>query len=371
MTKINLPNNDIAEITLIGTGGGYGESCVIHLGEQNWIVVDSCINPNSKASLPLEYLNEIGVDVSNNVKLIICTHWHDDHILGISELLDKCKSSKFVVARALDRVKFLRFVSLDYKKIEDEVSISSTVEFNKCIEIVRSRGVSLIQANQDRVLYKFKIKDSIIEIISLSPSDYTIEKFDGEISSLISEYGRNKKVIMTPPNLKSIVLYLKLSTHRALLGADMEVGSNSQEGWINILDNCITIDKKSTYFKIPHHGSENGYHNRIWLELMEDKPISNLTPWNRNSKLPSLEMLKKLSKNSPYLYMTSKNMGDKPKKRDKSIEKMLVKLNYKLVEIKYQKGLIRNRIELNTPDAKWETSLFDYAFHVNPFLDNG
>ncbi len=52
----NIPNFNIAEITLIGTGGGYGESIVVHVGNNEWIVVDSCQDPFTKDSLPLLFL---------------------------------------------------------------------------------------------------------------------------------------------------------------------------------------------------------------------------------------------------------------------------------------------------------------------------
>lgn len=40
-------------VSLIGTGG-YGESVVIQMGTNNWMVVDSCIDPISKESVPLQ-----------------------------------------------------------------------------------------------------------------------------------------------------------------------------------------------------------------------------------------------------------------------------------------------------------------------------
>lgn len=105
---MDKPNNWIGEVTLIGTGGGYGESILVHLGFNNWIVIDSCVNPNTNESLPLWYLESIGVDVSKDVKLIICTHWHDDHIIGISTLLKKCLNAKFCMSKASDTKKFLQ-----------------------------------------------------------------------------------------------------------------------------------------------------------------------------------------------------------------------------------------------------------------------
>ena len=51
-----LPNE--AEITLLGAGA-YGESIVFHSGDNNWIIIDSCVNPDHpNAPLPLEYLRE-------------------------------------------------------------------------------------------------------------------------------------------------------------------------------------------------------------------------------------------------------------------------------------------------------------------------
>ncbi len=68
------PDNSSAEITLLGTGGGYGESCLIHLGEGKWMIIDSCIDPTSGIVLPLQYLDSIGVSVDNNVIMVVCTH---------------------------------------------------------------------------------------------------------------------------------------------------------------------------------------------------------------------------------------------------------------------------------------------------------
>lgn len=95
--------DDQFEVYLIGTGN-YGESVVLNLGMNNWIVVDSCIDPTSKEVLPLSFLKSKGVDIENDVKLIVCTHWHDDHIKGISKILEACKSSAFSMAYEIHRM---------------------------------------------------------------------------------------------------------------------------------------------------------------------------------------------------------------------------------------------------------------------------
>lgn len=362
-----LPQENIAEITLIGTGGGYGESVVIHIGNKNWIIIDSCIDPVSKDSLPLKYLKSIGVDIQEDVKLVICTHWHDDHILGLSQVVYECSNSMFCMARPNDLKKFLQLVELDYRKISIEVSNSSTIEFKKCIEIIKDRDPNKKKnAEIDKTLLSLSFTDTLVsEVISLSPSDFTMQEFDKEISSLITEYGpSSKKIISKTPNAKSVVIFLKMGSHRAILGADLEVRNNNNEGWLNILDHSQVVEK-STLFKIPHHGSSNGYHERIWVELLETNPIAKLTPWNKNKKLPEAEMLNVYSNHTENLFMTSPLINDKPKNRDKKIEKIIRKMNLKIREVKYSMGVVQNRINIENPNDSWHTCLYENAFHVN------
>lgn len=360
-------NGSIGEITIIGTGGGYGESIVVHIGNNNWIIVDSCVNPNTKVCLPLSYLNNLGVDVANNVQLIICTHWHDDHIQGISEILKICSNAKFCFAQANDRKKFLQFVRLDYQKLNVEASNSSTIEFNNCIEILEKRGQSIVLATCNKSLLSFSLTDNIrTEVFSLSPSDFTILEFDKEISKLITEFGSPaKKVISKSPNSKSVVIFLKVGEHRAILGADLEVSSDKREGWDSIILNDTVIDKKSTLFKIPHHGSQNGYHSKVWTDLIDINPVAGLTPWNKNEKLPEAEMLERYFSHTEQLYITSLVFSEKPKKRNKRIEKMIKNLKFKIREVKFEEGIIRCRINLLDKQSKWEVDALKNAHKID------
>jgi hypothetical protein len=351
----NIPNDTIGEITIIGTGGGYGESCVIHLGVQKWLVVDSCVDPISKKSLPLQYLENIGVNTDKDVVIIVCTHWDDDHILGISQLLEKCSNSKFSFAESNDRVKFLRMVSLDYQKISKEVTNSSTIEFNQSIDILEHRHSIPLFSYPDRPLVTVNIENFYSQAISLSPSDSAIQQFDRYVSTLITEYGNsNRRIVPLTPNFNSVSLFLKLGPHRAILGGDLEVSSNNKTiGWDDVVDNSQSIDKRATFFKIPHHGSKNAFHDRLWTLKLSDKTKSCLTPWNLGSKLPSTEMKDIYKKKSDELYITSDISKGKPKHRDKSINKMIQELKIDLEEVPYKHGIIRARINMNDINAEW------------------
>jgi len=363
----NLPTNNIFEVSLIGTGGGYGESVVIHMGDDNWAVIDSCIDPNSKNCLPLQYLEAKGVNVATNVKLIVCTHWHNDHVQGISTLLAACKSAVFSMARANDRKKFLLLVGLDTTRLKVSDGSSSTSEIQSCFEILSSRQTTFKNAEQDKTLFSSVSGKVSASIKSLSPSDLVVSEFDSEISTLISEFGKsNRKIINNKPNNKSVVLLISVNEHSAIFGADLEVTANPKKGWLCILDNSTVIKGvKAGLVKIPHHGSSNGYHDRIWTEIVEKDPTAKLTPWNIGKKLPKQEMLDTYLRHTANLFITSDvKKSSKPKKREKRIEKTIFRFNPTLREIRYDFGIVRSRLDLNISGCKWKTELFGSAKQI-------
>jgi hypothetical protein len=246
-------------------------------------------------------------------------------------------------------------LDLDYEKSEIEVSNSSTLEFGRCVDILNERGQYLKRATPDRPLQLVHINPTTkSEVFSLSPSDFTLHKFDQELSTLMDEYqSAAKKIPAGTPNSKSVALFLRLGDHRAILGADLETTANRNEGWYSILDNSLVLDRKSTLFKIPHHGSENGFCDELWVSQLDKKTISKLTPYNKNQKLPETAMLHKYSTLSKELYMTTLIYSDKPKKRNKEIEKILKRLKYNVREVKFEEGAVRCRIDLLDPTATW------------------
>ena len=203
--SLDYPNQDVLESTIIGTGGGYGESIVVHLKNNDWIVVDSCVDPVTKNSLPLEYLNQLGVKTNEDVKLIVCTHWHEDHTRGLSQLVESCTSAKFVYANCTDQKKFLRFIGIDYLKEEKERISSSTYEFNKCLEVIRARRGEIKLAEEDKILLG-STSNSPYGIYALSPSSQVLLDFNHELGELITEFATSeRKIPRQSPNDKSVV----------------------------------------------------------------------------------------------------------------------------------------------------------------------
>jgi hypothetical protein len=179
-------------------------------------------------------------------------------------------------------------------------------------------------------------------------------------------------MIVESPNDKSIVLYIEVNGLRILLGSDLEVDHESNEkGWLRILDNSQVLNNgKSSLYKIPHHGSENGNHQRIWDELLTKDPISKLTPWNKKGKLPKGKMLTQINSKSELSFITSifQRLNAKPKSRDKDISKMIKKMKPSLQEVCYSYGQVKCQANILNPIPIWSIELEGTAKEIDSNL---
>lgn len=364
-----LPDKNILEVSLIGTGGGYGECIIIHVSNNQWVVIDSCVNPITKRSVPLEYLVKRGVDISKNVKHIICTHWHDDHIKGLSQLLEFCDSATFSTTPCTDTQKFVRFVKLGDALSKDERILSSTTELSKCLDIIEKKRLRFKKASQDTTLMRIISEEINGSIIALSPSQFILSQFDYEISALMNSSDKlARKIVPESPNDKSVALLIDVNGRKLLLGSDLEVSNNEEKGWLCILDNCECVKQtNSSLFKIPHHGSETGYHQRVWDELLTPKPLSILTPYNKGIKpIPDKTMITKILSHTNNLYITSTNsLSNSPKKRNSKLDIEIKSRNKTLREVKYNLGVVICTVDLADSESKWNTVLEGTASKID------
>ncbi|MFC1926027.1 MBL fold metallo-hydrolase, partial [Chloroflexota bacterium] len=111
---IHPPASDELEISIFGSG--YGESILLHIGNNQWIIIDSCLDNRTGRPAALVYLNNIGLDVTNAVKVIVATHWHDDHIKGISAICRECRNAKFVIPGAFKSTDLINLVDFFREK---------------------------------------------------------------------------------------------------------------------------------------------------------------------------------------------------------------------------------------------------------------
>lgn len=103
------PGADEIEVSLFGPG--VGECVVVHIGQGNWLVIDSCTEPGTSEPVALEYLRTIGADLQTQVRLFLVSHWHDDHIRGAAKLLREIQNPLFAASAACSQREFLQLVT--------------------------------------------------------------------------------------------------------------------------------------------------------------------------------------------------------------------------------------------------------------------
>jgi hypothetical protein len=354
------PNQDEIEISLFGPG--YGECIIIHLGIDCWVVIDSCINPKTKKPIAVEYLNNLNVDLKN-VKLIVATHWHDDHVRGISDVVLNCPEAEFVISEAIVQDEFIKFLSVYFQSTMIS-SCSGTNELKNVISYLSESGRIPKRAISDRKIWVHPSGNEEIrcEIFSLSPSDEAILLSNIQIASLIPFLKEEKRrVPEIRPNYTSVVLWVNINGKKLLLGSDLENSSSKDIGWEAIVNSKYKPNGKAIVYKVAHHGSENGHNDLLWESMIEDATYAILTPFkNGNVRLPRFKDIKKLIKQCRNSYITS-TLKDKKPKTDPFIDKIMnasVK-NRKLVNNEF--GQIRLRSKINSVPENWRLDLFGDA----------
>ena len=279
-----LPRSDQIEITLIGPG--YGECILLHVGSNNWIIIDSCIDSRTGEPAALSYFSKLGVDPSESVRLVIATHWHDDHIRGLSRVLSTCKKAKFCCSVALTRDEFIGMV-LDYESRNVIEASSGVREISEIFKALLTRPKQMkVWAIADRPI--FSIPKTEIEhemecrIWALSPSDTQVEKFFLELAALIPKVRETKRrVAIQGPNHVAVVTLINVGDLAILLGSDLEETGDEGTGWSVIVSSKERPQHKASIFKVPHHGSENGHNSDVWDRMVIDDAFAILTPFSR------------------------------------------------------------------------------------------
>jgi hypothetical protein len=370
--SIDAPANNQIEISLFGPG--YGESILIHIGDGNWILVDSCINPINNKPAALDYLQQIGVNLSESIKLIVATHWHDDHIRGLAEVFQQCTSAEFVISGALCSKEFLTLINAYGKRSIMESSETFGVnEFYHIMEILKDRqkiepeNARLKYAISDRLLWKSSsLSPSSIyncEVYSLSPSDESKTRSLRNIGKLIPRPGQLKRRILAiPPNDAAVVLWIKIGCNNILLGSDLEKTDEPNTGWSIIVDSKLRPQEKAVFYKIPHHGSRSADLESVWDEMLVSNPVAGLTPFVRGSvNLPKQEDVSRICSKTDYAYSTALPKQKRLRFKDSVVDKTIRETvkNIKMVIPSTGQIRLRNK-DINTL-ADWEVDLFGDA----------
>jgi len=342
-------------------GPGYGESIVIHIGSGRWVIVDSCIDTVSGRPAPIAYLNACGVDVANAVDVVVATHWHDDHIRGMAQVVNACRSAKFCSASTLQAPEFLATV-LPYASRNKIAEGPGVRELFEIIHILENNKRPITRAIADRRIKVWShgtlAHGQPVALWTLTPSDLQYAKFLTELTALMPGVGETKRrAVPQRPNHVSVVVWIEIGDLHVLLGADLENTTNPGIGWSAVISSTGRPTGRATVFKIPHHGSKNAHHDQVWRTMLVDKPFAVLTPNNRGRALPTEADVTRITGLTQTSYSTAKVSQRLRKRRDRAVEKTVRDMGVKLRSAEPEVGLVR----LRQHNSAWTTELFNEA----------
>jgi hypothetical protein len=360
------------EVSIIGPGRG--ECVILHLGDNQWGIVDSCIPRSFSDAAAVEYLNGFQNNALAGVKLIVATHWHDDHIRGLASILRKVPNASFFCSAAVNTDNFFALTGTATTAIQGN---SGVEEFAAILGLIAGSGPAghakrlaspkWVIENRNLVQLPQRGRSFPVSITALSPSDGTMKLALDEIAKLIPKTGETqRRVTSRSPNHTSIVLWIEAGPLRALLGADLEHTGNAGEGWMAVLQchQSRQEQRSASFFKVPHHGSANADYPDVWKHMLAKNPVAVVTPYNGGAtRLPRPADLARLSGRTSSLYCTAAGAGRVPS-RDSVVEKtMRLQLTERRV-IEGQAGHVRVRWSLNGEGPSPIVETFYGAYQV-------
>lgn len=357
-----MPNSDQIEVALFGPG--YGECAAVHLGKSRWIIVDSCIDPSNGNPAVLNYLRTLGVNLNVDVRLIVVSHWHDDHVRGISQIVEACSNAPICCSQTLTQPEFIKAI-LNYKQLFSQSTSTGLSEIENVFQIAMKRK-RFIWAAANKPLLNLKTDDDTpsCTVTALSPSDGEYELFLLEIADLIpKELETKRRAPYLTPNHASVALWIEVGSLSILLGSDLEEKGDASTGWSVIVQSKERPQGRACIFKVPHHGSITGHNMDVWTKMIHEDRIAILSPYSLADKiLPKDSDIRRINKLAPESYITSKELSVKSKvSRPHVVQKMINATVKKLRQACPNMGWIRLQNGGSTDPSNWHVFLSPQA----------
>ena len=364
------PGDATAEISVFGPGKG--ESIVAHLGFGHWMVVDSCIDRDTRRPVALDYLAALGVDGAEQIAVVAASHWHDDHIEGLAQIVAAAQRTTFFFSMALQCHSFLTLV-----KATGERSLMANpgaAEFAKIIRLleerVRERGLSF--APQPVVAHTILWRPPADQeenwsprtrVEALSPSQRSVQVGLREFAQLLpTEYSLKRRLTNVTPNHTSLVALSVIDEAIALLGGDLQETNSPVRGWSEILGSSRRPPERAGVVKLAHHGADNSDHPDIWSKLLTSGPIAALAPFNRGrTPRPSPSDLRRICANANAAFSSTARPDVARQRRDSHTERMLRARRHPIRPTVGEMGQVRLRRPFHDEAATWAVELFGAA----------
>jgi len=330
------PLSDQFEVSIFGPG--WGEAIAVHVGRGEWLLADSCRNPDDRSVMSVSYLRSIGVDPSA-VKWIVASHWDDDHVRGLAETVDTCAAADFYCSSALRAREVLTVIGQYGRGNPGGAS-----ELRSVLDVLASRGKTVHLVGPDRLIGRRSGSEGLppFEIYSLGPSDKAVLQAISAVGQLAMSDGVRRLYPAWPAaNLTSIALLVRFDATSIILGADLE---SDEVGWPAVLGSSLVDSISADLFKVPHHGSSDAYLKEVWEDLFAQSPVAAVTPYRSGrASLPSDAGLKKICAHTERVWLTAPRTRPEQIQRDRTVEKTIRDVVKDLHRAEHRAGQIRCR----------------------------
>lgn len=276
------PAPDEARVVVLGKDAG--ESIAVHLGNDEWIVVDSFLGEWDDGCevepAALGYLRALGYDDPGDVvSNVVLTHLHADHCEGIERLVTACSDATLWMPDALPRSRWDDVLNV----VIAEAGATAKTKMHAIASAFRITK----ETGRFRLIHSYsEIDVAHGKVHALSPVGRAA------VSARVDEDEDERDLAkLLRENATSIVLWVQVGGAAALLGADMD---NHQDlGWPAML---VELRNKAELtdaglVKIAHHGSEASQHREMF-EAWTNQPVGIIAPHRRaRFDLPKLDKL--------------------------------------------------------------------------------
>jgi hypothetical protein len=346
------PSADEIEVTVLGPG--FGECVVVHLGHDDWMIVDSCRDPEHASPAARVYLDTIGV-APERVRYILVSHWHDDHTRGVSELAKHYQHARIGVSNVLNTKEGKTFLAA-YSGRVSELS-RGTVELYTIFATNKGR---LEPLGQNRVAFS-RPGQVPVTVTALSPTDDFYFESRAVLEAMIPKRNASssqKEAPQMSPNNEAVVVHVTVGETGILLGSDLET---NQHGWSVVASNPqLACLPKAELYKVAHHGSLSAECQSVWDNLLAPKPLSVLTPFHHGRhRLPNPSDRDRILANSKTAHISSQ--ASARTKVDPRIVRRLEAMGSKPMPLHAGFGAVRSRKAITAGATEWNVSHFGAA----------
>lgn len=348
------------EVSLFGPG--VGESVVAHIGNGEWMVVDSCRDRRSSVPVALDYLRSLGIDVTSAVRFLVATHAHSDHLAGFASMVAECEAAEVVVSQALTTEEFVALTQLEQTPFHLRPFVFG--EYSEALRVLRERHggrARLRYAIQNRPLYT-RTSGVSARIIALSPSDEAVTRAIEHFSGYFPTAGQVPRQVRTQdPNEWTVALWVTVGRRNVILGGDLTKGPGPACGWNAVVADDQTPDDDAEVFKVPHHGAPNAHHGGVWSDLLIEDPVAILAPFRAGrTPRPSDEDVQRICGLAGEAYLSSTKETPQQPASIKRDQRKLRSIASNIGRAAGEAGQSRLRAE-STSNDNWSVELLSHA----------